>query len=298
MDVAKPGTTLLSLTDILPLTCTRSGTCCHGKAVWLNPWELARLAAAQNMAPRAFRDRFCEFGGIRLRFDGESRWKGQAACSQYLPGTGCSVHGGRPLACRLYPLGRQRQGERFHYMHEGRGFPCLEDCKEVTALPQLTVAGYLAGQDTKPGETAQDEYLELVQRLADGAFGLLLETGLAASGDRLTLGLWRELGNAPPEDLAHRLGPEWMDRLMLPDLGGGMADPADFCRRHYDKLEEETQAAFGGLEHFEEAREASVLMIGLALHLSRGLGADPSELSMHWIRSAIGLGALDNDALN
>ena len=33
-------TTQLSTESILPLTCSRSGTCCFGKAVMLNPWEL------------------------------------------------------------------------------------------------------------------------------------------------------------------------------------------------------------------------------------------------------------------
>ena len=103
--------TKLSLSDQLPLTCSRSGTCCHGKMVWLNPWELACLSEAKGLNPREFRDTFCEFGGIRLRFDGAMGWKNQKACSQYSEGVGCSVHMGRPLVCRLFPLGRQRQGE-------------------------------------------------------------------------------------------------------------------------------------------------------------------------------------------
>ncbi len=43
-------TTKLTLTDELPLTCTRSGTCCHGKTVRLNPWELAHLAEAKGLS--------------------------------------------------------------------------------------------------------------------------------------------------------------------------------------------------------------------------------------------------------
>ena len=227
----RQNSTRLSLTDTLPLTCTRSGTCCHGKMVWLNPWELACLAAAKGMTQRAFRNRYCEFGGIRLRFNGPPGWKGLAACSQYAAGCGCSVHAGRPLACRLYPLGRERRGKELCYMHRGGGFPCLEGCPEVVDLPHLSVAHYLAGQDVAPGETAQNEYLELMQRLADGAFALLLESGLAESGDRLTLRLWRELGNDLPERLAKRLDPAWVDRLMLPEVNGGLAAPAA-CARH------------------------------------------------------------------
>ena len=259
--------------------------------VWLNPWELACLAAAKGLPSRLFRDRYCEFGGIRLRFDGQPGWKGLAACSQYSPGCGCSVHAGRPLVCRLYPLGRQRQGEEQHYIHRGNSFPCLEGCPEVVDLPHLTVADYLIDQDAKASETAQDEYLELMQRLADGAFALLLESGLAASGDRQTICLWRELGKEQPEHLAKRLRPEWIDWLMLPDISDGLDDPVAFSRRHYDIIQSQAQASFGKLSDVTELSEASGLMMGLALHLGRGLGANPAELSEHWIGTAKKLGA-------
>jgi Fe-S-cluster containining protein len=261
--------------------------------VWLNPWELARLAAAKGLTARVFRDRHCEFGGIRLRFDGPPGWKGLAACSQYVPESGCCVHRGRPLVCRLYPLGRQRRGEKIHYIHRGSSFPCLEGCPEVMDLPHLTVSDYRADQDTMAGEVAQDEYLELMQLLADGAFALLLESGLAASGDRLTLRLWRELGKDQPEQSAQRLGPEWLDRLMLPEIGDGSDDPAAFARRHHDLLQSQAQSSFGISGDIAALREASGIMMGLALHLSRGLGANPAELSRHWIVTAKGLGARD-----
>jgi hypothetical protein len=157
----------------------------------------------------------------------------------------------------------------------------------------MTVADYLSGQDVKPGETAQDEYLDLMQQLADGAFGLLLETGLAASGDTRTLGLWRKLGSMSPGDLAKRLGAEWLDRLMLPDRVDGFDNPADFCRRHFEILDGQTQSSFGALEDFDAVREASGLLMGLALHLGRALGVEPTDLVGHWIGTAKGLGALE-----
>ena len=286
-----PDTTILALADRLPLTCTRGGTCCHGKMVWLNPWELARMAAAKGLASRAFRDRHCEFGGIHLQFDGPPDWRGQAACSQYLPDRGCSVHSGRPLVCRLYPLGRQRRGKDLHYIHRGHSFPCLDGCPEVVGLPHLTVAEYLACQDAMASEAAQDGYLELMQQLADGAFAILLESCLAESGDRLTLRLWRELGNDHPEHLVKRLGSEWIDLLMLPDIDDGLTDPAAFCRRHHDMLQSKAQASFGRLGDVAALREASGLMMGLALHLGRGLGVNPVEVSEHWITAAKKLGA-------
>ena len=92
-------------------------------------------------------------------------------------------------------------------MHEGNEFPCLEGCPEVSGLPHLTVGEYLKGQVTDKFEKAQDAYLDLMQNLADIAFELLLDTGLAESGDTKTLPLWRKMGNELPEVLADRIGP-------------------------------------------------------------------------------------------
>lgn len=286
-------TTKLTLTDHLPLTCSRSGTCCHGKTVRLNPWELACLAETKELTPRAFRDRYCDFGGIHLRFDGAPGWRQQPACSLYVPDFGCSVHLGRPLTCRLYPLGRRRQGEELYYMYQGSVFPCMEGCPEVSDLPLLSVGAYIDGQGTKRFEVAQDEYLELMKNLADSAFAFLLESGLAESGDRQTLRLWREMGREDPGLLAERLGLGWIDLLMLPEITDGIDDPIVFIRQHYDLLLSKIQESFGALDNLTDCCKASEIIMGLALHLSRGLGANPSELSEHWIVTAKGHGAID-----
>jgi uncharacterized protein len=288
--IVKPDTTYLALTDRLPLSCTRSGTCCYGKMVWLNPWELARMAAAKGISSHEFRDRYCEFGGIRLRFDGAALWKGQAPCSQYVPDQGCAVHEGRPLVCRLFPLGRMRQGEALFYFHRKKTFPCLDECPEVADRPQLTVADYLKGQDAAIYEAAQDAYIDIMQRLADGAFALLFETGLAATGDLLTLPLWRKLGNKGPQQLTEYLGGDWTDRLMLPGIDK-IEGPESFARQHHDLIETKAQEAFGSLPDIAMVREASGKMMGLALHLGLGLGIHPMDLAEKWVATAKELGA-------
>ena len=130
-------TTKLSLQDKLPLTCSRSGTCCHGNLVKLNPWELFRLAKAKAISSRKFRDQYCEAGGIQLKFNGKAGYRGKQACSQYVENFGCSVHSGRPLACRLFPLGRQIQSNEVHYMFQGNRFPCLTGCPEVGKITEI-----------------------------------------------------------------------------------------------------------------------------------------------------------------
>ncbi len=283
----------LTVNDKLPLTCSRTGTCCHGKLVLINPWELVCLASEKKITAKEFRDLYCEFGGIRLRFDSKVKWRGLQACSQYIENFGCSVHLGRPLSCRLYPLGRQIQSKEVLYIYEGNKFPCLDGCPEVTELLHLSVGEYLQGQIIKKFEQAQDEYLELMQNLADLAFVFLLDSGLAESGDKETLQQWRKMGNELPEVLADRIGKEWIDYLMLPEIYDDFEDPAVFARKHNDLLKIKAQEKFGSLQTNQEFHEASVLIMGVALHLARGIGANPKNLAEHWIDTAKEHGAIE-----
>ncbi|OFX21557.1 MAG: hypothetical protein A2033_06490 [Bacteroidetes bacterium GWA2_31_9] len=257
----------------------------------LNPWELSCLAKEKKVTTREFRNLYCEFGGIRLRFDGKVGWKNQKACSQYIEKLGCSVRLGRPLACRLYPLGRQKQSDEVHYMYEGDKFPCLKSCPGVSQLPHLSVSEYLKEQGTTKFEKAQDEYLDLMQNLADIAFELFLDTGLAQSGDKKTLQLWRTMGNELPDALAQRIGQKWIDYLMLPEIFDDLEDPVSFARKHNDLLQIKAQEMFGNLLTNKELHEASVLIMGVALYLARGLGANTKNLAEHWVETAKNHGA-------
>lgn len=277
--------TKLNIQDKLPLTCSRTGTCCHGKLVLLNPWELAFIAKEKKITPREFRDAYCDYGGIRLRFNGKAGWKDQPACSQYIENFGCSVHSGRPLSCRLYPLGRQIQSGNVNYMYEGKAFPCLEGCPEVIGLPQLTVADYLNGQETAMFEKAQDEYLEVMQDMADIAFVLFLDSGLAASGEKETLQQWRKLGNALPETLVNFIGQDWIDSLTLPEIND-LGNPGLFAAKHFDLLQTKAQEQFETLQTYQELHDASVLAMAVALHLVRALGANTKDMVEHWIDTA------------
>ena len=162
----------------------------------------------------------------------------------------------------------------------------MDGCPEVLQLPKLSVAEYIASQATEIYESAHDEYLTLMQHLADGAFALLLESGLAAAGDRQTLKIWREMGRSEPEKLVTEMGQDWLDALMLPELTLGLKDPKVFCNLHYERLQHKAQASFGALDNFGAMRQASGLMMGLALHLGRGLGANPAQMVEHWIKTA------------
>jgi len=283
-------TTKLTSKSVLPLTCTRSGTCCFGKAVMLNPWEIVCFSQAKKITPKEFRDLYIEFGGIQLLFDGKEDKKGQKSCSQYIPDFGCSVHEGRPLACRLYPLGRQIQFEKAEYIFEGTNFPCLTDCAEVLELPKMSVGNYLKGQKADLFEKAQDAYLIVMQNIADIGFELFLDSGLSESGDTKTIKEWRNLGNETPEIVAQKIGKDWLDALMIPEITDEIENPVAFSKKHNDLLLEKAQQQFGSLQTFEELHKASVLMIAIALHLAKGLGANTKEIAEHWIETAISFG--------
>ena len=93
------------------------------------------------------------------------------------------------------------------------------------------------------------------------AFALLLDTGLAESGDRETLQQWRKMGSEPPEALAARVGTEWIDALMLPEIFDVPEDPFLFVQKHNELLQLKAQAKFGAVETNKELHEASVQLI-------------------------------------
>ena len=81
--------------------CNACGTCCHNKVITLSPYDVMRLARVAEISTREAIDRFTIRRGSILKFTDDG------ACVA-LDGTRCGVHRGRPLACRLYPLGMER----------------------------------------------------------------------------------------------------------------------------------------------------------------------------------------------
>lgn len=278
--------TALRLSDMLPLTCSRAGSCCHGNKVLLNPWELASLAGAKGISARQFRDTYTEWNGLRLKFNGASGYLGKQACSQYITGQGCSVHVARPLACRLFPLGRQIQNGETIYIHQGTTFPCLEGCDEVLNLPYLKVSDYLIEQKTHELEIAQNNYLELVQLLADLAFDFLLDPALIQSGDKNSLKQWRQMANESTEELAERIGKEWLNALTVPSVESVNMSPQLFYDHHVQQIQQLLQTSFNSIQTISELSRAAVKVMALALFLSVGVGAEPQLLVNLWIETA------------
>ena len=248
------------------------------------------MAQAKELSSEEFREKHTGEAGTVLLFNGLPNHTGKSSCSLYEFGKGCSVHPGRPLACRLFPLGREIQNGTAHYMHEGPDFPCLKECPEVLDLPKLTVEDYLLGQETQLFENAQDGYLELMQNLADISFELLLDSGLSESGDTETLTSWRKLGKMDVTQLSKEIPTEWLDLLMIPELEKH-AESMDFVQEHTEMLNGKIQELSESLSTLNSIREAAIWMMALVLLLAHAIGADAKGLSEHWIEIAKSHGA-------
>ena len=258
----------LSLDDTLPLTCTRSGSCCHGHRIGVTPWEIARIASHTGLRQRQVRDRFIDDGGTRLRFAGPLNSDGKRACNLFSATAGCTVHPARPLACRVYPLARRRRVDQYFYTFAGDSMPCLSRCPEVVTLPSQRVADWLESQETGPGLVAHDAYGNLIWGLLMAAVGVALTT---------------EVDIDPIEEEALRraklngdqripfLPPPWYDLLTIPELAVDLNDPVAFVGAHASRLQLAIANNFALPERYEDV---VLLVLTMAIHLCPCVGID------------------------
>ncbi len=281
----------LALTDQLPLTCSRKGTCCFGNRVLLNPWELANLAQHKQMSLTNFRETYTEAGGIVLKFQGKVDHRGKTACNQYIENFGCSVHEGRPLACRLFPIARQIQNGKISYGYQGTIFPCLNGCPEVIDLPKLSVKDYLTDQQTSVFEQAQDAYLEIMQNLADIGMMLLLDTELVQVDAKNTLVAWKQISQETIDELSVNIGKDWLTAILEPPMA--FSEPIAFSNAHQEHLQSLAQNQIDQIQDLVQLKETSLLFIRIALYLAHAIGADSNALCELWIQIAKENGAHD-----
>ncbi len=266
---------VLDPTAVLPLTCTRDGVCCHGHVIWVNPWEVARLAQELNHHPRTVRDRYLDCRGTRLAFDGPADHRGKPGCRLYAPGVGCTVHPGRPLTCRVYPLGRSRIAGEIGYHHPGTTLPCIELCPSVAQLPQRTVAEYLASQDIAGGEIAHDAYARVIYGLVAVA-AQICSLGKDEVDRERVVAFLTACRIQTPEQRATILPEPWMDLATAP-VGLDPRDPLVFAETHGRMMINGIQKAAAQIE--DGLTEAAVLHLALAVHLAPTVGADLGAMS-------------------
>ncbi len=143
--------------DLLQLTCGASGcssTCCKATApIVLNPYEIARICKAAGLSYEDLldvldTDRAKGFPLVMLPRD--------PVC-HFWTATGCRIYEARPLACRLFPLGRVFENGRSQLV-----LPEVNRCSGLVPSPAKTVTAYLQEQDTALFISMADRWIEFV----------------------------------------------------------------------------------------------------------------------------------------
>ncbi len=96
------------------------------------------------------------------------------------------------------------------------------------------------------------------------------------------------------DSLVAKIGLEWLDILLHPDLNELFDDPIAFAQSHNEIIQSHAQKSFGALSTLESVREAAELAMNMALFFAPMLGADAKGLSEHWIEIAKSNGAVDH----
>ncbi len=151
---------VLSESDHVQLTCGAGGcsaNCCTRSApIVLNPYEIALICRESGMSYEDLldivdTDRAKGFPLVLLPRD--------PSC-HFWSAAGCRIYPSRPLACRLYPLGRVFEHGRSHIVH-----PELNICSGLVSAPEKTVGDYLAGQDVDIQIRMADRWIEFVSEM-------------------------------------------------------------------------------------------------------------------------------------
>ncbi len=134
--------------------CHGCGRCCIGKTIPLNPYEVARIAELLGTTTTDVLARFTANGGATLAA------RDDASCV-FLAGRACGIHAARPLACRLYPFGRQLAAGGTERFAEVVPQPGSEGVYGTSG----TVADYLRSQGAEPYVRMADRYVALLGRM-------------------------------------------------------------------------------------------------------------------------------------
>ena len=147
--------------------CRACSRCCRGKVIRLNPYDVARLAEVCGTSTTEVLARWTSEGGATLARHSDG------TCV-FLGPHGCSVHPGRPLVCRLYPLGRRLDPDGTERFAEVEPHPQTEGIYGTKG----SVEDFLRSQDVARHIAAADPYVDALKAMV---------TALAARADTAAL---------------------------------------------------------------------------------------------------------------
>jgi len=148
---------VLAEIDLLQLACGAEGcasTCCKAAApIVLHPYEIALIRKASGIS---YEDLLDVFDTDRVKGFPLVMLPRDPVC-HFWTATGCRIYEARPLACRLFPLGRVFDNGLSHIV-----LPEVNLCSGLASAPSRTVAEYLAEQDTALHIAMADRWIEFV----------------------------------------------------------------------------------------------------------------------------------------
>jgi len=149
-----PRPVLHARTSAFSYHCGACSRCCYGRRIQVNPYELARLSRGLGISTTEVISQFTVDGGTALAA------RADTACT-FLGPNGCTVHADRPLACRLYPLGRIVQADGSETFVENEPDPQTKGLYGESG----TVGSYIQSQSVAPYIAAADRYYTVLARL-------------------------------------------------------------------------------------------------------------------------------------
>ena len=150
----------IELDEAFGFRCTLSGNCCRNMEIFINPYDVLRLAEALNTTTTEVIDGHLLFlenkeQGLRKPVLRAAR---EGICAFNVERK-CTIHKDRPLSCRLFPIARRE--EEFLVQE-------AEYCKGLLQDRSVTLSVYLEGEEA-------GTYLE-----HSGAYHRLLKEAAAA----------------------------------------------------------------------------------------------------------------------
>ncbi len=150
----------LDESDPIQLSCGTGGcssTCCKASApIILNPYEIAMICRGSGMRYEDLldiveTDRAHGFPLVMLP---------RNPVCHFWNKSGCRIYADRPLACRLFPLGRLYDGGKSYLVLPERNL-----CSGLAPAPAGTIADFLRGQQTAQYIEMADHWIDFVNQM-------------------------------------------------------------------------------------------------------------------------------------
>jgi len=158
--IAGAEASVLSESDLMQLACGIDGcdsNCCKASApIVLNPYEIALICRESKMSYEDLldivdTDRANGFPLVMLP---------RNPVCHFWTTSGCRIYDARPLACRLFPIGRVFDGFQSRFVLPGRNI-----CTGLAPSPAGTVADYVKNQKAAVQIQMADRWIEFVNAM-------------------------------------------------------------------------------------------------------------------------------------